>query len=123
MRWALLLFFVPALAVRYGVNFGTPLIAVAAALVVFLAAAGCALREALADLRRSRLALWAVQAAVALLVGGAAGYAAVRMMTDQYYEAGLLRGVSVCFAVIVAVCALTDHWLGGVTLRGGRALN
>jgi hypothetical protein len=118
LRWALLLFFVPALAVRYGVNFGTPLIAVTAALVVFLAAAARALREVLAGLGRARLALWAVQAAVALLAGGAAGYAAVRMMTDQYYEAGLLRGVCVCFAVIVAVCALTDRRLGGCDTSG-----
>ncbi|WP_396447355.1 hypothetical protein [Actinomadura sp.] len=111
LRWALLLFFVPALAVRYGVNFGIPLLAAAAAFAVLLGAAACALREALFGLGRARLALWAAQALLALLAGGAAGYAALRLLTDEYYEAGLLRGLSVCFAVIIAVCAVSDHWL------------
>jgi hypothetical protein len=111
LRWGLLLFFVPALDVRYGVNFGTPLIAGAAGLLVCGAAAVYALRSALTGAGAARVALWAVQAVVALLAGAAAGYAAVRLVTDAYYEAGLLRGAVSCFAVVIAVCALTDRVL------------
>lgn len=111
LGWALVLFFVPALAIRYGVNYGTPIVAALAGLAVCLAAAACALREGLAGAATSRIAFWAAQIAVALFAGGAAGYAAVRLMTDTYYEAGLLRGAGTCFAVVITVCALTDHWL------------
>ncbi|MES9542646.1 MULTISPECIES: hypothetical protein [unclassified Actinomadura] len=111
LRWGLLLFFVPALAVRYGVNFGTPLLAGAAGLLVCAVAAVYALRSTLTGAGATRIALWAVQAAVALLAGAAAGYAAVRLVADTYYEAGLLRGAVSCFAVVVTVCALTDRVL------------
>jgi hypothetical protein len=111
LRWALLLFFVPALAVRYGVNFGTPLIAAAAGLAVCLAAAIHALRETLPGTGTARIAAWAAQTAVALLAGAAAGYAALQMVTDTYYEAGLLRAAGAAFAAAVAVCAVTDRWL------------
>jgi hypothetical protein len=113
LRWALLLFFVPALAVRYGVNFGTPLIAGAAGLLICLVAAACALRDTLSGLGPARIALWAVQAAVALLAGATAAYTALSLVTDTYYEAGLLRGAAIGFAVVIAVAALTDRWLPG----------
>lgn len=115
LRWALLLFFVPALAVRYGVNFGTPLIAGAAGLVILLVAVVCALRDVLTGVARTRIALWAVQALVALFAGAATGYAAVRLVTDTYYEAGLLRGAAIGFAVVIAVAAFTDHWSARTT--------
>ncbi|MFA1544682.1 hypothetical protein [Actinomadura chokoriensis] len=111
LRWALLLFFVPALAVRYGVNFGTPFIALAAAMVICLTAAIRALRETLAGAGTARIALWAAQGVTALAVGAVVGYAAVRMVTDKYYEAGLLRGAGTGFAAVVAICAVTDRWL------------
>ncbi len=110
LRWGLLLFFVPALAVRYGVNFGTPLVAGAAGLLVCATAAACALRSALAGAGATRIAFWALQVAAALLAGAAAGYAAVHLVTDAYYEAGLLRGAVSCFAVAIAVCALSDRF-------------
>lgn len=115
LRWALVLFFVPALAVRYGPNVGAPLVAAAAGLTVCLVAAACALRDALAGEGRGRTALWAGQMVAALSVGGAAGYAAVLLVTDTYYEAGLLRGAGVSFAAVVAVCALTDRWISRVS--------
>jgi len=111
LRWALLLFFVPALAVRYGVNFGSPLLAAAAGLAICLAAGACALRECLSGAGTARIALWAAQGATALALGGAVGYAAVRLVTDEYYEAGLLRGAAAFLAVVVAVCAVSDRWL------------
>ncbi|MFV2175714.1 hypothetical protein ACFHW2_35005 [Actinomadura sp. LOL_016] len=112
LRYALVLFLVPALAVRYGPNVGSPLLAGAAGLLVCAAAAGFTLREGLSGAGRSRTLLWCGQAFAALLAGGLAGYAAVRAVTDVYYEAGLLRGAAVCFAVAVAVCALTDRLIG-----------
>lgn len=47
-RW-LTLFFVSALAVQYGVAFGTPELAAGAGLLVMLAATAYAMRDALAD--------------------------------------------------------------------------
>jgi hypothetical protein len=111
LKWALVLFFVPALAVRYGVNFGTPLVAVAAALAICLAAALRVRRETLSGVGAGRVALWAGQVATALLAAAAAGFAALRLVTDTYYEAGLLRAAGVAFVVAVAVCAATDRWL------------
>lgn len=111
LRWALALFFIPALAVRYGVNFGTPLIAGIAGLLICAAGAVHALREGLAGAGPRRTILWAAQIAAALLTGGAAGAAAVLLVTDTYYEAGVLRAAALCFAVAVAVCALTDRWI------------
>jgi hypothetical protein len=111
LRWALALFFIPALAVRYGVNFGTPLIAGIAGLLICAAAAAHALREGLAGAGPRRTLLWAAQITAALIAGGAAGAAAVLLVTDTYYEAGVLRAAALCFAVAVAVCALTDRWI------------
>lgn len=111
LRWALALFLIPALAVRYGVNFGTPLIAGLAGLLICAAGAVHALREGLAGAGRRRTILWAAQIAAASLTGGAAGTAAVLLVTDTYYEAGVLRAAALCFAVAVAVCALTDRWI------------
>ncbi|MFI0411421.1 hypothetical protein [Actinomadura sp. 3N508] len=111
LRWTLVLFFVPALAIRYGVNFGTPLVAVLAGLLVCLTATVCALREELAGAQAKRIALWAVQACAALFAAGVTGYLAVNLVTDTYYEAGLLRGAGVSFAVVIAVCAWSDRWI------------
>ncbi|QFG25212.1 hypothetical protein [Actinomadura sp. WMMB 499] len=112
LRYALVLFLVPALAVRYGPNVGSPLLAGAAGLLVCGAAAVLTLRESLSGATRNRTLLWCGQASAAVLAGGLAGYAAVRAVTDLYYEAGLLRGAAVSFAVAVAVCALTDRLIG-----------
>ncbi|RSN55766.1 hypothetical protein [Actinomadura sp. WAC 06369] len=113
LRYALVLFLVPALAVRYGPNLGSPPLAGAAGLLVCGAAAGLALRAALAGAGPRRTLLWCGQASAALAAGGLAGFAAVRAVTDVYYEAGLLRGAAVCFGTAVAVCAVTDRWLDG----------
>lgn len=109
LRWVLVLFFVPALAIRYGVNFGTPLVAALAGLLVCLTAAACALREELAGAGARRIALWAAQVLAAFCVAGVAGYLALNLVTDTYYEAGLLRAAGVSFAVAVTVCALTGR--------------
>ncbi|NDU72869.1 hypothetical protein GWI34_09530 [Actinomadura sp. DSM 109109] len=72
----------------------------------------CAMWTVLSGVRTARTALWAVQATVALAIGAATGYAAVRLVTDTYYVAGLLRGAASCFATVIAVCALSDRCFG-----------
>ncbi|MFI0355586.1 hypothetical protein [Actinomadura sp. 9N407] len=111
LRWALAFFFVPALAVRYGVTFGTPLVALAAGMLVCVTAAVVALREGLGTAGTRRIVAWCGQMAVAVVVGGLLGYAAVRLVTDTYYEAGLLRGVAVFFVAVVGICAVSDRWI------------
>ncbi|MEV5568918.1 hypothetical protein AB0L06_02630 [Spirillospora sp. NPDC052269] len=109
LSWTLALFFIPALAIRYGVNFGLALPSMAAGLAVSVAAAALALKETLRGQDRIRVAAWCGQVALAAGVGGAAGYAALHAASDTYYEAGLLRSAAVAFLVAVLVCAGTDR--------------
>lgn len=60
LRWSLALFMVPALAVRYGVTFGTPLLAALAGLAVVVAAAVCSVFELVGLFGRP--VLWTVAA-------------------------------------------------------------
>ena len=99
LKWALALFFVPALPVRYGVNFGTPMLAAAGGLLV-MAIAVAATRPAPPVLAR-------VVAAAAL--GAGCGYLAMHAVVDIYYEARLLRGAVVFVTVTLACCALLDR--------------
>ncbi|MCP2339947.1 hypothetical protein [Actinomadura rupiterrae] len=109
LTWGLVLFFIPALPIRYGVNFGLALLSAAGGLAVCGAAVVLTLRETLRGQERGRVVLWCGQLALAAGVGGAAGYAALRAATDAYYEAGLLRSAAVAFLVAVLVCAGTDQ--------------
>jgi hypothetical protein len=108
LRWSLALFFVPALAVRYGVNFGTSLPAAAAGGVILLAAAVHAGQEGLPPRRR-------VISVAQLSMAGAAGltvaYLAVRWVSDTFYEATVLRGAVGFLIAAVLVCAATDKYL------------
>ncbi|WP_425557974.1 hypothetical protein, partial [Kitasatospora paracochleata] len=103
LRRSLVLFFVPALAIRYGVNFGTPLLAAAAGLLVLLAAAVPALAT---RPRTSALAL--VPAALAALLAAAA---AVRLTTGVHYETALLGAAVAAVAAAVLTCRLADRVL------------
>ncbi|MBW1596657.1 hypothetical protein [Streptomyces sp. JJ38] len=111
-RW-LVLFFAPALAVRYGVTFGTPMLAAAAGLAVAVAAGLYALRDTLMGLRedseiRSPLVLlgrlgWAAGAALAV------AYAVVNLgRGGSYYETVLLQAAAASMVTAIAGCALTD---------------
>ncbi|RFU38063.1 hypothetical protein DZF91_29620 [Actinomadura logoneensis] len=113
LRWALVLFFVPALAVRYGVNLGLALPSAAAGLAVCVAAALLAVREALRGQNRVRVAGWCGQMARAAGVGGVAGLVARHAASDAYYEAALLRSAAVAFLAAVLVCAGTDRPCAG----------
>ncbi|MFC8447781.1 hypothetical protein [Kitasatospora sp. NPDC057223] len=92
---ALVLFFVPALAIRYGASFGTPALAAAAAALVLLWSA--------AALTHGRVVT------AAGLAGAAVAWAAVRLTADAYYEAALLRGATAFLLTVVGVCALADR--------------
>ncbi|MGW5250387.1 hypothetical protein ACWEQN_42850 [Streptomyces sp. NPDC004129] len=114
LRWALALFLVPALAVRYGVNFGSPLLAAAGGGCVVLVAAVRALREGLGARRSggpAQLFMVAGQLGFAAVAGLAAAYGAVHWVTDTYYEAALLRAMCVFLITAVVVCAATDEGL------------
>ncbi|GAA2749892.1 hypothetical protein [Kitasatospora cinereorecta] len=103
LRRSLVLFFAPALAIRYGVNFGTPLLAAAAGLLVLLAAAVPALAT---RPRTSALAL--VPAALAALLAAAA---AVRLTAGVHYETALLGAAVAAVAAAVLTCRLADRVL------------
>ncbi|MFC6878718.1 MULTISPECIES: hypothetical protein [Actinomadura] len=107
LRWGLALFFVPALAIRYGVNFATPWVAAAAAVLIAVAATAFAVRESL-DGRRQIL-VWALRMAAATVVGLLAAYAAARAFPDTHYEAALLRAAAAFFATIVLAAHLADR--------------
>lgn len=110
-RW-LTYFFVPALAVRYGVTFGTPLLAATAGLSVAALAGAHAVRDTLTggppQGRTAQSLLLLGQLGCALFAGTAAAYVSVRWINDTYYEAGLLRAVAAFFGMSIAVCTLTD---------------
>ncbi|MER5866941.1 hypothetical protein [Kitasatospora sp. NPDC002040] len=98
LRRSLTLFLVPALAIRYGVTFGTPLLAAGGALLTGA--------QALWH-RRVRAGL------LPLVLGGAAGlaaaYLAVLLVTDTYYESALLRAMATALVVTTLGCALADR--------------
>ena len=95
---ALALFFVPALAVRYGGSFGTPLLAAGAAAAVLLRSAPAVERRGVT--------------AAAGLAGTGAAWTAVRLATDAYYEAALLRGATAFLLTATGVCAVADRFAG-----------
>ncbi|GJF33797.1 hypothetical protein KNE206_64970 [Kitasatospora sp. NE20-6] len=99
---ALLLFYVPALAVRYGVTFGTPAVAAGAGALLLTAAAVHAVRST-----GPRPAV-AAGLALALTTAAAAAAATARWTVGTTYESTLLRAAVAGAAAAIAVCALTD---------------
>jgi hypothetical protein len=128
-RW-MALFFVPALAVRYGVNFGTPELAALAGLLVWAAGCGHALRDTLtepsAERTGRRLLVLSGQLGCAVLAGTATAYAAVHWTLGAYYEVALLEAMAAFLVTATAVCALTDvglRWRFRQGARAGRRLD
>ncbi len=110
-------FLVPALAVRYGVTFGTPVAAAGAALLTMAAAALHAVRTVLRDPPGSRPGRpwWpAVQLGTAALVGAGAAYVVARQAVGSYYEAALLPAGVAFLVTAITVCAVTDMVAGRV---------
>ncbi|WP_431676793.1 hypothetical protein [Kitasatospora sp. KL5] len=99
LRRSLVLFLVPALAIRYGAAFGTPLLAAGGALlVVAVALWHRPVRDVLLPL------------ALAGAAGPAAAYPAVRLVTDTHYESALLRAMAAVLVTVTLVCALADRY-------------
>jgi hypothetical protein len=120
LRWSLALFFVPALAVRYGVTFATPALSAGAGLLVAVVAGGHAVRAGLAETRGGStsgcLLVWAARHGAAACAGLVAAYAAARWVDDTYYEAALLRAAAVFLITAVLVCGL--RWPGNALQAG-----
>jgi hypothetical protein len=114
LRWALALFFVPALAVRYGETFGTPLLAQGAGAAVLLAASVLAVCETAAGRPAALLARLAAAAAAGLT---AAYLVRLAAPTAGYYEVGLLEEAAAFLAAALGVCATADRGRG---MRRGR---
>lgn len=105
-------FFVPALAVRYGVMFGTPALAAGAASVTAVTACAWAARDVLAETgvpgRRPLLFLLAWRLGCAVLVGTGAACLSIWSTPRSYYEVTLLSATAAFLVTTVAVCGLTD---------------
>jgi hypothetical protein len=110
--WFLVLFFAPALPVRYGLNFGARDISAAASLVVIAAAAACGAREALAR-APGGLAVWSGQMALTVLVG-LCGASATLLLPAHYSETRLLWAAAAFFLCAITACALLDRALPAV---------
>jgi hypothetical protein len=121
LRYWLCLFFVPALAVRYGVLFGTPQLAAGAGLVVAATACALAAREVLAEARKT--VDWAVvpldgqpapglllarRLGCAVLAGTGAACLAAWLTPRSYYEVTLLSETAAFLVATVAVCGFAD---------------
>lgn len=119
LRWSLALFFVPALAVRYGVNFATPLIAAAAGGVIMLVAAvQTARRHDLLGGPAARPRALVIGLTAAVLAGLVTAYASVLWVHDDMYEAGLLRAAAVLLGTVILIGAIADRFLGEPQLGG-----
>jgi hypothetical protein len=101
LQWFFVVFFVPALAIRYGLIFGLPLLAAVAGVLLVVRAVhlgvGTAVSRALV-----------VSLAAAVMVGVAAaclGYLAV----GGYPEARVLIAAGTFLVAAIAVCAVADR--------------
>ncbi|MFF4348154.1 hypothetical protein [Streptomyces sp. NPDC001530] len=110
-RW-LALFFVPALAIRYGVTFGTPALAAGGGLLTMAVAGLYALRDASTTVegrhRYGRVLRLMAQLGGASLAGAGAAYMAARWATGSYYEVSLLLASAAFLFTAIVVCGLTD---------------
>jgi hypothetical protein len=105
--WFLVLFFVPALPVRYGIDFGTRAVAELAGVLVVAAACVLGVRDAFARYP-GQPGPWLAQMGVTTVAGLAAGIP-VAMVTRGYPEARLLFAAAAFFTVAVLVCAVLDR--------------
>jgi hypothetical protein len=104
----LVLFFVPALPVRYGlVGWGTTYVAAAAALVLVTAAAVRGIAGTFARSPVSRVR-WLAQMAITVAAGLAGGTAASMLLRGGYPESRLLWAAAAFFSCATTTCALID---------------
>ncbi|MFR9758014.1 hypothetical protein [Streptomyces sp. TR06-5] len=111
--WFLALFWVPALAIRYGVTFGTPVLAAAAGLALVAAAAVLAAREVRTEAQEAGCGVGPLRRAVHLVAAAAAGVvaagAAALPLAGLTYEAGLFAGGVAFLLTVLAVCTVADR--------------
>lgn len=112
--WVLAYFAVPALAIRYGLNFGVPRVSAGAGLVVLVAAGF----RIFGEIRVARRGVWLAQLAGAVAAGIVAAYIGYRVV-GWYPELRLLVAVAAFCAVAVTVCAVVDrtYWRPVLTPR------
>ncbi|HEY9476005.1 MAG TPA: hypothetical protein VIS06_19415 [Mycobacteriales bacterium] len=116
LRWFLVLSFVPALAIRYGLAFGTAPVAAGAGGLLALAALAYGgwetYRRAPPSTRGRRAVLvWATQV-VAALVTGAAGAPVALLVPARYVETVLLHAAVLSVIGATGTCALLGLALG-----------
>ncbi|MGW0764572.1 hypothetical protein [Streptomyces sp. NPDC002676] len=110
LRHWLALFFVPALALRYAVMFGTPQLAIAAGALTAAAAVVLAGRDVMETSGGGwRLALvLAGRVGGAVLAGSVAAYGVAALTPRSYYEVTLLTSAAAFLVTGVVVCGLLD---------------
>ncbi|MER5182769.1 hypothetical protein ABT009_31200 [Streptomyces sp. NPDC002896] len=104
LRHWLLLFFVPALAIRYGLLFGTPRLALAAGALTAVVASVRAARETQVGALRL-----ATRVGCAVLAGAVAAALALRVTPPSYEEVALLSAMGAFLVTGVVVCGLLDR--------------
>jgi hypothetical protein len=115
LRHWLPLFFVPALAIRYGLLFGTPRLALAAGALTAVAACALAVRETPGTTGPRLVA----RLGCAVLAGAAAAALAVRVTPRSYAEVTLLAAMGAFLVTGVMACGLLDRGRGGEGARCG----
>lgn len=108
--WLLVLAAVPALPIRYGLNFGARYLSVAGALVLFGAAAGLGIRDVFGQ-RPGQPARLLLQMTVAAIVG-LCGAASSLPLNTEHTEARLLIAGAAGFLGTISVCAYLDRRTG-----------
>ncbi|MFD5793300.1 hypothetical protein ACFWIO_07125 [Streptomyces diastatochromogenes] len=121
LRHWLSLFFVPALAVRYGVLFGTPQLTTGVGLMTVATACVLAARDVLGEARKTADGsvgppdgrpppglLLARRLGCAVLAGTGAACLAAWLTPRSYYEVMLLSVTAVFLVTTVAVCGFAD---------------
>lgn len=116
LRWFLVLFLVPALAIRYGVTFGSAPLALAAALLVAVTAVALTLR---AGALGGRPLVVIAQLVAAAAAGLPVAYAVTFALPDDYVESTLLWSLTAFLCTAVAVSAVTDRSLWSVAAPTG----
>ncbi|GAA4554602.1 hypothetical protein GCM10023192_89480 [Amycolatopsis samaneae] len=100
-EWLAVVFFVPALAIRYGLNFGLPALAVVAGVTVVVAALALGILRAPGRAPLGELA--------AALLAGVALAGPAYLLASGYPEARLLAAVMAFLAGVITVCAFADR--------------
>ncbi|MFI6939442.1 hypothetical protein ACIBI4_09235 [Streptomyces sp. NPDC050418] len=110
------LFFLPALAIRYGLLFGTPALSLSAGALTAALALLRSAREAPPNTHSSTTLRAGL--ACATLTGAATAAMAVRLTPPSYEEAALLSGLLAFLVAGVGVCGLIDRRLGTTRNQG-----